>query len=130
MDTIAGSKPPQPLAATAGAESAAMQAQVLKSGNTQKDPAAEVIVPDKDGATPPKKAAENGLKNYFVGDPYIYNGRLLTRYCQRVFSYGTKLDFSLILLCCSTSIGSGIAVPLMQIVFGPFTTATGRYLER
>jgi hypothetical protein len=72
MDTITGSKPPQPPAATAGAETVAIQAQVLESGNTQKDLGTEAIVQDEDSTTPPKKAAENGLKNYFVGAPYIY----------------------------------------------------------
>jgi ATP-binding cassette subfamily B (MDR/TAP) protein 1 len=38
--------------------------------------------------------------------------------CQRVFAYGTKLDFVLIGVCCLTSIGSGVAMPLMNVVFG------------
>jgi hypothetical protein len=80
MDTIIGSKPPQPPAATAGAETVAIQAQVLESDKTQKGPVTEAIVQDEDGTIQPKKAAENGLKNYFVGAPYIYTGRLLTRY--------------------------------------------------
>lgn len=37
---------------------------------------------------------------------------------QRVFSYGTKLDYLLMFLCCLTSVGSGIAMPLMNVVFG------------
>lgn len=129
MDTNTGSKPPQPPAATAGAETAAMQAQILEAGNTPKDLVTEVIVKDNNGTTPPKKAADNGLKNYFVGAFSMYKGRLLIRYCQRVFSYGAKLDFFLIVLCCLTSIGSGIAMPLMQIVFGAFMTDTTKYLK-
>jgi hypothetical protein len=35
-----------------------------------------------------------------------------------VFKYGTKFDYFLIVVCCVTSIGSGIAIPLMNIVFG------------
>jgi hypothetical protein len=80
MDNITGSKPPQPPAATTGAEIVAIQAQVLESSNTQKGLIKEAIVQDEDGTTPPKKAAENGLKNYFVGAPYMYTRRLLIRY--------------------------------------------------
>ncbi|KAF5853597.1 hypothetical protein GGP41_002155 [Bipolaris sorokiniana] len=49
----------------------------------------------------PKEASQDGLKNYF-----------------RVFSYGTRLDYLLILICFVASIGSGIAFPLMTVVFG------------
>ena len=35
-----------------------------------------------------------------------------------MFSYGTKLDYLLILLCAITSVGSGVAFPLMTVVFG------------
>jgi hypothetical protein len=38
--------------------------------------------------------------------------------CKRVFTYGTKLDALLVALSCLTSIGSGIALPLMNIVLG------------
>nr|A0A348AXX9.1 RecName: Full=ABC-type transporter TR06; AltName: Full=KK-1 biosynthesis cluster protein 6 [Curvularia clavata]BBC83962.1 P-loop containing nucleoside triphosphate hydrolase protein [Curvularia clavata] len=48
-----------------------------------------------------KGAPQASFKNYF-----------------RVFSYGTKLDYFLISLCCFTSIGAGTAMPLMNIVFG------------
>ncbi|KAF1354222.1 P-loop containing nucleoside triphosphate hydrolase protein [Lizonia empirigonia] len=48
-----------------------------------------------------KKGSEAGLGSYF-----------------RVFAYGTALDYALIALCCLTSVGSGIAMPLMNIVFG------------
>ena len=43
---------------------------------------------------------------------------MLTKIPQRVFFYGTKLDFFLVVICCLTSIGSGITMPLMNIVFG------------
>ncbi|KAJ4289186.1 hypothetical protein N0V90_011528 [Kalmusia sp. IMI 367209] len=36
----------------------------------------------------------------------------------RVYTYGTKLDALLLVLCVLASIGSGIAMPLMNIVFG------------
>ncbi|ENI01964.1 hypothetical protein COCC4DRAFT_175713 [Bipolaris maydis ATCC 48331] len=52
-------------------------------------------------STKPKEASQDGLKNYF-----------------RVFNYGTHLDYLLILVCFVTSIGSGIAFPLMTVVFG------------
>ncbi|KAF2279224.1 P-loop containing nucleoside triphosphate hydrolase protein [Westerdykella ornata] len=36
----------------------------------------------------------------------------------RVLAYGTRLDFCLMLVSCLTSIGAGVAMPLMNIVFG------------
>jgi hypothetical protein len=66
MDTINRSKHPQPPAATAGVETAAMQAQVLEAGTKQKDVFAEKIEQSEDGTATDKKPSENGLKNYFV----------------------------------------------------------------
>ncbi|KAF2849457.1 lipid A export ATP-binding/permease protein-like protein msbA [Plenodomus tracheiphilus IPT5] len=48
-----------------------------------------------------KKPAQAGLKNYF-----------------RIFAYATKFDTLLIVVCCFTSVGAGIAMPLMNVVFG------------
>ncbi|CAI6334085.1 unnamed protein product [Periconia digitata] len=36
----------------------------------------------------------------------------------RVFTFGTKFDYLLIFMCMLTSIGSGVAFPLMNVVFG------------
>ncbi|KAJ4364631.1 ABC-type transporter tr06 [Neocucurbitaria cava] len=93
--------PPPPPAATAGAETAALNAQVLTAGNTENDRVADLTEQMTDDAGKTKKPSQAGLGNYF-----------------RVFTYGTKFDFVLIALCCLTSIGSGIAMPLMNIVFG------------
>jgi hypothetical protein len=66
MDTLSGTKPPQPPATTAGAETAAVQAHILEAGTTQKDSVAETVNIEDGGTTPAKKAAGSPLKNYFV----------------------------------------------------------------
>ncbi|KAF1913018.1 P-loop containing nucleoside triphosphate hydrolase protein [Ampelomyces quisqualis] len=101
MDTIGRSKPPQPPAASAAGGNVAVTAQILEAGTTQKDNVAETFEVHEDGKNSVKKSGDSNMKNYF-----------------RVFTYGTKFDFFLILLCCLTSIGSGITMPLMNIVFG------------
>ncbi|KAH4931961.1 hypothetical protein HBI79_104570 [Parastagonospora nodorum] len=88
----------QPPAATAGAEAAALQTQVLEAGTKQGDAKAES---SENVAKPVEKKPESGLGSYF-----------------RVFAYGTRFDFMLIGVCCLTSIGSGVAMPLMNVVFG------------
>ncbi|KAF2472343.1 P-loop containing nucleoside triphosphate hydrolase protein [Lindgomyces ingoldianus] len=112
MDTISGSKPAPPPAATAEADAVAPQAQVLESGATSKDEIAQKTEADENDTKSSQKAPEGGLKNYF-----------------RVYSYGTKLDFFLILACCITSIGSGIAMPLMNIVFGELVGNFANYFR-
>lgn len=37
---------------------------------------------------------------------------------KRVLSYGTKFDAFLMGLSCLTSIGAGVTMPLMNVVFG------------
>jgi hypothetical protein len=66
MDTLGGTKPPQPPTTTAGAEAAAVQAQILEVGKTQKDHATEAVDIGDDGSPTAKKAAASPLKNYFV----------------------------------------------------------------
>ncbi|EFQ93698.1 hypothetical protein PTT_08835 [Pyrenophora teres f. teres 0-1] len=56
---------------------------------------------DQDVSDKARKSPHAGIVNYI-----------------RVFTYGTKLDICLVMLCCFTSIGSGVAFPLMNIVFG------------
>ena len=68
MDTKNGSKPQPPPAATAEADSAAVQAQVVEYGTTQKDAVAGAIESEENGAKAPKKAPDAGMKNYFVRD--------------------------------------------------------------
>ncbi|KAF5844304.1 hypothetical protein GGP41_004490 [Bipolaris sorokiniana] len=45
----------------------------------------------------------------------------------RVFSYGTKLDTCLVTVCCVASIGSGLAFPLMNIIFGQLVGSFTNY---
>jgi predicted nucleic-acid-binding Zn-ribbon protein len=118
MDTIGGSKPPQPPAASAAGENAAVTVQVIGAGTAQKDDVAKAIEVQEHGKKPAKKAAESNMKHYFVSILQCKNCCFANVYVQRVFTYGTKLDFFLIILCCLTSIGSGITMPLMLIVFG------------
>ncbi|KAF1934701.1 P-loop containing nucleoside triphosphate hydrolase protein [Clathrospora elynae] len=101
MAILADAKPSLPPAASAEAENAALTAQVLVAGTSEKDRVTETFEQDEDGPVKAKKVPQAGLMNYF-----------------RVFSYGTQLDFFLIALCCLTSIGSGVAMPLMNVVFG------------
>jgi len=90
-----------PPSALAEGESAVMQAEIINASTLEKHSTAEGGPKrDTDEGTTKTKTGE-GMKNYI-----------------RVFSYGTALDFFLIALCCVTSIGSGIAFPLMNIVFG------------
>ncbi|KAH7071899.1 leptomycin B resistance protein pmd1 [Paraphoma chrysanthemicola] len=112
MDTNAGSKPPPPPGTNADADAVALQSQVLDYG-TLKDTARETTDAKEDAVKTPKKAPSAGFANYF-----------------RVFKYGTNLDYFLIVVCCITSIGSGIAIPLMNVVFGELaSTFTDYFME-
>jgi hypothetical protein len=73
MDTLSGTKPPQPPATTAGAETAAVQSQILKAGTTQKDDVAEIVNIEDESTTPAKKAAGSPLSNYFVSTRVVSN---------------------------------------------------------
>jgi hypothetical protein len=92
---------PLPPSALAEGESAAMQAGIINASTLEKDTAAKDGLKGEKVEGNTKKKTDEGMKNYI-----------------RVFSYGTALDFFLIALCCITSIGSGIAFPLMNVVFG------------
>ncbi|RMZ70090.1 leptomycin B resistance pmd1 [Pyrenophora seminiperda CCB06] len=92
--------PPRPTV-SAEAENAALTVRVLETGIQEKDGVVGAIACDDSASVKPKKVPQASMKNYF-----------------RVFSYGTGLDFVLMSLCCVTSIGSGVAFPLMNIVFG------------
>lgn len=60
------SKPPPLPATTAEGESAALDAQILKAGNTMGDIVIETAQDPKDDAAKAKKVPEAGLANYFV----------------------------------------------------------------
>ncbi|KAI0569278.1 hypothetical protein Alg215_11736, partial [Pyrenophora tritici-repentis] len=98
MDASVDARSPPRPAANAEAENAALAVQVLET-KQEKDGVVEAVAHDDDGPAK-SKSPQAGLKNYF-----------------RVFSYGTAFDFVLIALCSITSIGSGIAFPLMNVVF-------------
>ncbi|RAR14080.1 leptomycin b resistance protein pmd1 [Stemphylium lycopersici] len=101
MDPATARVPPPPPGPNTEGEHATAAAQMLDAEKAQKDGIVEAI--DNGGDEPPKAkdASKDGMKNYF-----------------RVFTYGTKLDFLLMSLCAITSIGSGVAFPLMTVVFG------------
>ncbi|KAF2732133.1 leptomycin B resistance protein pmd1 [Polyplosphaeria fusca] len=82
---------PPPPSTNAAADAVEQDVQVIEAATTEK----QHVVDDK------AKKQPGGLSNYF-----------------RVFTYGTKLDFFLLLLSCLTSIGSGAAFPLMNVVLG------------
>ncbi|EMD66015.1 hypothetical protein COCSADRAFT_35945 [Bipolaris sorokiniana ND90Pr] len=120
--TTNGPSAPRP-AVSAEAENAALATQVLEIGAQRKDEAVETNAHNDDVSVEPKKAPQANIRNYF-----------------RVFSFGTAFDFALISLCCVTSIGSGVAFPLMNVVFGqlvgsftnyfiPGTTVTSRQFQ-
>ncbi|KAL6704937.1 ABC-type transporter tr06 [Coniothyrium glycines] len=84
----------------AEAETAQITAQVVETVTAKKNDASTAVSGvDTPGSV--KKKSDAGMKNYF-----------------RVFTYGTKLDFFLVATCCLTSIGSGVTMPLMNVVFG------------
>ncbi|KAF1850722.1 P-loop containing nucleoside triphosphate hydrolase protein [Cucurbitaria berberidis CBS 394.84] len=112
MSTFSEGKPPPPPATTAGAETAALDPQILKAGISEHDQLVDLAEEKTGKHAKTKEVPQAGLKNYF-----------------RVLSYGTKFDFFLMGLCCLTSIGSGIAMPLMNIVFGQLVgNFTGYFL--
>ncbi|KAH8723608.1 P-loop containing nucleoside triphosphate hydrolase protein [Phaeosphaeriaceae sp. PMI808] len=76
-------------------------ARVQETENPPKNGNTETITTVSNSETAPPKTPDGGMKNYF-----------------RVFSYGTKLDYFLMVISCLTSIGSGVAMPLMNVVFG------------
>ncbi|KAL1607999.1 ABC-type transporter tr06 [Paraconiothyrium brasiliense] len=94
---------PLPPPSTAVAQNPAEQIQQVEKAIVEKQNPTEVVVDDGSEALSKKKKPDAGLGNYF-----------------RVFTYGTKLDALFLVLCVLTSIGAGIAMPLMNIVFGQF----------
>ncbi|KAF2683953.1 leptomycin B resistance protein pmd1 [Lentithecium fluviatile CBS 122367] len=87
------------------------QIHVAEEATMEKQRVAEAADKDgRDGVVEKEKKPEPALKNYI-----------------RVYSYGTKLDALLMGLSCLTSIGAGIAMPLMNIVFGQLVDAFTDY---
>ncbi|KAH6629396.1 lipid A export ATP-binding/permease protein-like protein msbA [Boeremia exigua] len=89
---------PRPLSTNIEGESTALQARVVEYGTLDSNHRNDT---GKIESMAAPKGPDPGLANYL-----------------RVFRYGTLLDYALIAACCITSIGSGIAFPLMNIVFG------------
>ncbi|KAF2262188.1 leptomycin B resistance protein pmd1 [Lojkania enalia] len=102
MAIFKSSKPVRPKASVA-TDAVEQDIQIASAASTEKDLVAETAenkgtndVKDKE-----KKKPQAGLGNYF-----------------RVLTYGTAFDWFLMGVSCMTSIGAGIAMPLMFIVFG------------
>lgn len=66
MDSMNESKPVQPSAAIAEAETAAVQVRLLEAGKTNKSIVGESSDTNEDGTSTPKKAPARGMKDYFV----------------------------------------------------------------
>jgi len=66
MHTINTSRPPVPPATTAAAEATAIQGQVLEHATVQKDAVAGTVEVEGNDTKTPMKAADAGLRNYFV----------------------------------------------------------------
>ncbi|KAF1976540.1 P-loop containing nucleoside triphosphate hydrolase protein [Bimuria novae-zelandiae CBS 107.79] len=77
------------------------QTRLVQEAAAEKNRSTEIVEASSVDGLSKKKKPDAGLGNYF-----------------RVFTYGTKLDAFYLILCVLTSIGSGIAFPLMNIVFG------------
>jgi hypothetical protein len=67
-----------------------------------------------------KPQYKTAMKEFIVGTPVIINtitGYQLTS-TQRIFSFSTWLDRTLLLAAVLTSIGAGVTMPAMNIIFG------------
>jgi ATP-binding cassette subfamily B (MDR/TAP) protein 1 len=117
MAALREDRPPPPPASNVEAEAVVVQAQLLEVSTAQKDVVLETTQ-ETVNAPATKTASSGGLKNYFVCFLFSDSTPPANTTCQRVFAYGTKFDYLLIVMCCLTSIGSGIAMPLMNVVFG------------
>ena len=71
MSTSDEVKLPPPPAATAGAETAALNAQILKAGNAEDDRVVELKEEPTNDAAKAKDIPQAGLKNYFVSCAHI-----------------------------------------------------------
>jgi ATP-binding cassette subfamily B (MDR/TAP) protein 1 len=125
MASLDQSKPPPPPGATAEAEAAALNSQILEAGSKDHSHVVELSDAQKDGLPVAKKPANAGLANYFVSSHSSTSclERSPNSYSQRVFTYGTKFDFFLVTVCVITSVASGLPMPLMNIVFGMVKTS-------
>lgn len=126
---------PVPPTGSAEGETAALQAQVVEASTINNHDGKIDNRPTGAVAGTARKEPDAGMKNYLVGLSFNVNLQWLMP-PQRVFKYGTALDYFLIALCCITSVGSGIvsqswqlssttdnrkAFPIMNIVFGMFS---------
>jgi hypothetical protein len=80
MDTIGGSKRPQPPTASAAGENATVTAQVIEAGTTQKNDVDAAVEVHEDGTKPAKKAAGGNMKHYFVSNLQCF-GRCFANAC-------------------------------------------------
>ncbi|KNG45256.1 leptomycin b resistance protein pmd1 [Stemphylium lycopersici] len=113
MDTTVPARPPvppPPSLANSERESTVVTAQIPKLENVEENMIPQNTENGGDNPTEPEKVTQGRLKNYV-----------------RVFAYGTKLDYLLIFLCCITSVGSGVAFPLMNLVFGELVGSFTNY---
>ena len=74
MSTVSDGKPPPPPATTAEAEMAALNAEILETGNANNGRIVEVAEEINGNAAKTKKAPQAGLNNYFVSGAYIWVG--------------------------------------------------------
>lgn len=100
-----------PPTASADGEAAALQVQTIETATLDEDTVPQAAEKSVEKEIKAKKASDAGLKNYFVS--ITVTGLLFQlTFQQRVFKYGTSLDYLLIGLSCLTSIGSGIVSEL------------------
>ncbi|KAF2193244.1 lipid A export ATP-binding/permease protein-like protein msbA [Zopfia rhizophila CBS 207.26] len=94
---------PAPPPASVATDAIEQSAQVVEATANEKYRVADSAANDEKGDGKDKKddKPKASLKNYF-----------------RVLSYGTAFDMMLMIASCITSIGAGITMPLMNIVFG------------
>ncbi|KAF2870724.1 leptomycin B resistance protein pmd1 [Massariosphaeria phaeospora] len=100
--------PASPSAASVAADGIEQPMQVAEAVKTEKDHAVESA--EKDGQGTKEKKPTANMGNYL-----------------RVFSYGTRLDMFLMGMSCITSIGAGIAMPLMFVVLGQLVSDFTNY---
>ncbi|KAI8941739.1 ABC-type transporter tr06 [Plenodomus lindquistii] len=101
MDDSSRDISPLPPAGGAEGEATLITAKAVEVEKIKDSNHSEIVESRDDVFIKAKKPPQAGLKNYF-----------------RIFSYATRFDAVLIVLCCFTSIGAGIAMPLMNVVFG------------
>lgn len=62
-------------------------------------------------------------------DSSITEDRIVTLYIQRIFSFSGSKDYALNSVALLAAIGSGVALPFIQIVFGGFVTLVNDFAQ-